>query len=184
LEANELKMTGRERMLCALGHGTPDRVPVAPDMSIMLPTRLAGKAFYDPIDLPTAYIRCARYFGIDGWMFNGVVNFKHDDTCRDVTYESKIIRDTDEVKEHLYIMRTPDGDLTSTIVYPRDSPCTVTETYIKDIKGQHKFLKYFFPEVTGCDITPYLKQKREMRDTGMICCYVDSPGIPNFTWMS
>jgi len=178
-----MEMTGRERIMCALRHGTPDRVPATPDMSIMLPTTMARKAFYDPIDLTTAYIRCARYFGIDGWMFNGTLDYTYDDTCRDVTYSTITIRDTEEIKEYRHIMHTPDGDLTSTVVSPRGAPATVTEKYIKDIKEQHKFLKYFFPDVTGYDKTTYLEQKQEMNETGMICCSVGCPGIQSFSWM-
>ena len=175
-----MKMTGRERIMCALGHKIPDRVPATPDISIMIPTKLSGKAFYDPIDLTTAYIRAARYFGIDGWMFNGWLNYKYDDTCKDVTYETKVLEDTYEAKKYLTIMRTPDGDLTSVTVAPRGAPATCTEKYIKDIKGQYKFLKYFFPQITGYDKTPYLQQKEEMQETGMICCFVGCPGLHHY----
>jgi uroporphyrinogen decarboxylase len=175
-----MKMTGRERIMCALNHGVPDRIPATPDISIMIPTKLSGKAFYDPIDLTTAYIRAARYFGIDGWMFNGWLNYKYDDTCRDVTYETKIIKDTYEIKEYLTIMHTPEGDLTSVTVAPRDAPSTCTVKFIKDIKEQHKFLKYFFPGITGYDKTPYLMQKEEMQETGMICCFIGCPGLHSY----
>jgi len=179
-----MKLSGRERIMCALNHGIPDRVPSTPDISIMIPTKLSGKAFYDPADLTMNYIRCARYFGIDGWMFNGTLNYKQDDTFRDVTMECKVIRDTYELKEYMYIMHTPEGDLTSTIVSPRDVPATVTTKYIKDIKEQYKFLKYFFPDVTGYDKSVYLRQKEEMQDTGMICCFVDCPGLQHYSgWM-
>jgi len=170
--------------MCALNHGTPDRVPATPDISIMIPTRLSGKAFYDPIDLTQAYIRAARYFGIDGWMFNGSISYTYDATCRDVTYETKTLRDTYEVKEYLHIMHTPDGDLTSRTVSPRGVPATTVEKYIKDIKEQYKFLKYFFPDVTGYDTGVYLKQKEEMQDNGMICCFVECPGLHMYMgWM-
>jgi uroporphyrinogen decarboxylase len=77
-------------------------------------------------------------------------------------------------------MRTPDGDLTSVTVAPRDAPATCTEKYIKDIKTQYKFLKYFFPEIIGYDKTPYLQQKEEMQETGMICCFVGCPGFQSY----
>ena len=175
-----MKLTGRERIMAALSGKTPDRVPATPDISIMIPTKLSGKAFYDPIDYTTAYIRAARYFGIDGWMFNGNIAYKYDDTCRDVSYETKVVRNTHELKEYLTIMKTPEGELTSTTIAPRDVPATCTEKFIKDMKKQHKFLKYFFPGVIGYDKTPYLRQKEEMQETGMICCYVDCPGLQHY----
>ncbi len=68
-------MTSRQRMLTAMRNSTPDRVPVAPDMSNMIPCRLTGKPFWDIYlyqDPPLwqAYIEAVKYFGIDGWIFN------------------------------------------------------------------------------------------------------------------
>ncbi len=40
-------MTPRERMLIAMTNGRPDRVPVAPDISNMIPCRLTGKPFWE-----------------------------------------------------------------------------------------------------------------------------------------
>ena len=68
-------MTPRQRMLTAMRNGIPDRVPVAPDTSNMIPCRLTGKPFWDIYlyqDPPLwqAYIDAAKYFGIDGWIYN------------------------------------------------------------------------------------------------------------------
>lgn len=65
-------MTSRQRMLVALTGGQPDRVPVAPDTSNMIPCRLTGKPFWDIYlyqDPPIwkAYIDAVKYFGFDGW---------------------------------------------------------------------------------------------------------------------
>ncbi len=66
-------MTSKERMLTAMRHGIPDRVPVAPDMSNMIPARLTGKPFWDiylyqdpPLWL--AYIDAVKHFGFDGFL--------------------------------------------------------------------------------------------------------------------
>ena len=40
-------MTSKERMLIAMKGGQPDCVPVAPDISNMIPCRLTGKPFWD-----------------------------------------------------------------------------------------------------------------------------------------
>lgn len=65
-------MTSRERMLIAMRNRQPDCVPVAPDVSNMIPCRLTGKPFWDIYlwqDPPLwqAYIQCVRHFGFDGW---------------------------------------------------------------------------------------------------------------------
>jgi uroporphyrinogen decarboxylase len=67
-------MTSRERMLTAMWNRRPDRVPVAPDTSNMIPCRLTGRPFWDIYlyrDPPLwqAYIDCARHFGFDGWLY-------------------------------------------------------------------------------------------------------------------
>jgi uroporphyrinogen decarboxylase len=65
-------MTSKERLLTAMRHGVPDRVPVTPDTSNMIPCRLTGKPFWDiylyqnpPIWL--AYIDAVKHFGYDGF---------------------------------------------------------------------------------------------------------------------
>ena len=66
-------MTPRQRMMAAMANREPDRVPVAPDMSNMIPCRLTGKPFwdiylYDDPPLWRAYIDAVRHFGFDGWL--------------------------------------------------------------------------------------------------------------------
>ena len=68
-------MTSRQRMLTAMRNGIPDRVPVAPDMSNMIPCRMTGRPFWDIYlyqDPPLwqAYIAAAKHFGIDGWIYS------------------------------------------------------------------------------------------------------------------
>jgi len=62
-------------MLTAMRNDMPDRVPVAPDMSNMIPCRLTGQPFWDIYlyqnpPLWRAYIDAVNYFGTDGWMYN------------------------------------------------------------------------------------------------------------------
>jgi uroporphyrinogen decarboxylase len=66
-------MTPRERLLTVLNGKIPDCVPVAPDFSNMIPTRLTGKPFWDLYlynDPPIweAYIAAAKHFNIDSLM--------------------------------------------------------------------------------------------------------------------
>ncbi len=66
-------MTPKERMLIAMRNGQPDRVPVAPDISNMIPCKLTGKPFWDIYlyqDPPLwmAYIEASKRLGIDGWL--------------------------------------------------------------------------------------------------------------------
>jgi uroporphyrinogen decarboxylase len=67
-------VTSRERMVAAMLNQQPDMVPVAPDISNMIPCRLTGKPFWDIYlyrDPPLwqAYIDAVRHFGFDGWLY-------------------------------------------------------------------------------------------------------------------
>ena len=80
-------MTSKERMLTAFRNKQPDMVPVAPDMSNMIPCRLTGKPFWDIYlyqDPPLwkAYIGAAKHFGFDGWLAGVPVELEADRTAR------------------------------------------------------------------------------------------------------
>lgn len=94
----ETIMTSRERLKLTLAGKVPDCVPVAPDMSNMIPSKMTGLPFWDiylyqKIPLWQAYIRCAKYFDIDSLM-DGYVGIDFDDiyvTRDDRPWETAII---------------------------------------------------------------------------------------------
>lgn len=76
-------MTSKERMIIAMKGGKPDYVPVAPDISNMIPCRLTGKPFWDIYlyqDPPRwqAYINAVKYFGFDGWLDSVPIQFGYE----------------------------------------------------------------------------------------------------------
>ncbi|MEK6795559.1 MAG: uroporphyrinogen decarboxylase family protein [Spirochaetota bacterium] len=76
-------MTSKERMIAAMNNQEPDMVPVAPDMSNMIPCRLTGKPFWDiylfqEIPLWKAYINAVKHFGFDGWLPAVPVEFDYE----------------------------------------------------------------------------------------------------------
>ena len=65
--------TPKRRLLETLAGRLPDRVPVTPDFSNMIPCRLMGKPFWDIYLYQNpprwlAYIECVKRFGIDGFL--------------------------------------------------------------------------------------------------------------------
>ena len=175
-------MTGRERIMTALRNKQPDRVPATPDISIMIPCHLTGKSFWDievneNPSLTFAYINAVKYFGIDGWMFNGSLDFE---LKSKITSESKVIRRNKEKWVVRTVYHTPDGDLTQTMVSPRDNPSTMTEKVVRNFKEDFKKVRHFFSGVVSCDASTYLQQKKEMGENGMICVYIGVPGFQNF----
>ena len=81
-------------MIAALGNKQPDRVPVAPDISNMVPCRLTGKPFWEIYanqnpPLWKAYIDAVKYYGIDGWFTYGDLQYK---LKSQVSVSSRIIK--------------------------------------------------------------------------------------------
>lgn len=178
-------MSGRERIMTALWNKQPDRVPATPDISIMIPTKLTGKPNYEVEvegnpSLTSAYIRAARFFGLDGWMFNGSLSFKlaselHRDSRVEKYSDRWIVRST---------LHTPDGDLDSVAIHPYNNPGTGVEKLVKDFKQDFKKIRHLYAPVVSFDDSVYRAQKLEIGDLGMICCYIDPPGFQNyFGWL-
>ena len=129
-------MTGKERMLIAMQNGQPDRVPVAPDMSNMIPCRLTGKPFWDIYlyqDPPLwrAYIDAVKYFGTDGWIYNLDGFWLPDPDAPapdpDVSHETVIIeRGEERIVTRGYSQRKGQAKEWSDLVtvYPRYDPPT------------------------------------------------------------
>lgn len=93
-------MTPRQRLLTTLSGGIPDCVPVAPDVSNMVPCRLLGRPFWDIYlynDPPPweAYIACARHFGFDAVM-DGYFPLRFPEEVRDEGWERVIVQRTPE----------------------------------------------------------------------------------------
>ncbi|MHB0998868.1 MAG: uroporphyrinogen decarboxylase family protein [Armatimonadota bacterium] len=96
-------MTSRERMITAMFNREADMVPVAPDMSNMIPCLLTGKPFWDIYlyqDPPLwqAYIHATKHYGIDGWLPDVPVQFD---------YEIEEAANAPEWKQAI-VQRTPD----------------------------------------------------------------------------
>jgi len=130
-------MTPKQRMLAAMCHGVPDRVPVTPDISNMIPARLTGKPFwdiylYEDPPLWKAYIDAVKHFGFDGFLDYQVhVIFPDEndgDLVRyfgDVWNKAIVQRTHDRLVVRLY--RRDNGKLIwdpAATVYPRDNPPT------------------------------------------------------------
>jgi uroporphyrinogen decarboxylase len=175
-------MTGRERIMTALWNGQPDRVPATPDISIMIPCRLTGKPFWEievneNPSLTFAYINAVKFFGIDGWMFNGTLNYR---LKSQVYTQKEVVHQGSDRWIVRFTTHTPDGALTETMVSPADNPSTMTEKLVKNFKEDFKKIRHLYSGVDAYDATTYRQQKEAMGDHGMICVYIAVPGFQNF----
>lgn len=128
-------MTSKERMLIAMKNGRADRVPVAPDMSNMIPCRLTGKPFWDIYlyknpPLWKAYIDAVRYFGFDGWLTDDAdIHTAFDEkTADNVNGDTVIVfRDEQRLITRKYSWRAGERQWSKLVTaYERDNAPTLT----------------------------------------------------------
>jgi len=175
------QMTPRQRMMCAMRGGTPDRVPVAPDISNMVPARRTGKPFWeiyanDNPPLGRAYIDAARHYGMDGWYIYGGVDFK-------VKTPIEQKREITRYEDHWVVvntLKTPAGDMRSVDYMDRGNPPTTTEKLIKDFKKDFNKLRYLYQPVIGYDASKYLEDKAVVGEDAVMCCGAAPAGLHMF----
>ncbi len=174
------ELTPRQRMLTAMRNKIPDRVPVCPDISNMIPANLTGKPYWDIYlhddpSLGDAYLAAIEKLGMDGWYLYGHVLGGNQDFPLDsqevtglvyntffvpkemVTREVKQIADN-EVQEHLCI-ETPFGELESKTTVFRSAPPWDVSNFIKDIRVDWPRLRWLMGESWHWDDQCYEREK-------------------------
>ena len=173
------EMTPRERMIAAMTNQQPDRVPVAPDMSNMIPCRLTGKPFWDVYyfaDPPLwrAYIEAVRYFGIDGWFTEGSMQYRWPgerySAVEDLrkTAERWVVRQRGSIDQHRYHEETT--------YYVADPP-TLTRPPISDIDTMWPLLEKWFAPPVGYDPSLLDRQREELGELGAFGVSIGYPGF-------
>jgi uroporphyrinogen decarboxylase len=176
-----MEMTSRERMMIAMKNGVPDRVPVAPDFSNMIPCRLTGKPFWEIYinqnpPLWKAYLDAVKYFGTDGWMVDDVATYKQKSN---VVCESTVRKEGERwYREDVY--HTPDGDLKRVILSTKSDPPVKIEKLIKDFKEDFKKIRHLYSDITGYDCSLYRVIRKETGELGAVGTYIDPPGLHIF----
>ncbi len=173
-------MTSKERMLTAMRHGTPDVVPVSPDISNMVPCRLSGKPFWDIYyhnDPPLwrAYADAARFFGMDAWQIHGTLNYHY--VGAQWSFENEVIARTDDSFTVRVTCHTPAGDIWQETTYYADNPPVVTSNWIKDLKADLPKIRYTLPHIGGYDAAPLREQMEYVGDSGVVSGCLSLPGI-------
>lgn len=173
-------------MLMAMRHGKADRVPVAPDISNMIPCRLTGKPFWDiyhKADPPLwkAYVEAVKFFGFDGWHIYAHLGYKTEGDQR--SWETEEVSRSDERFVIRATCHTPAGDLWQEITYYVADPPTVTRKWIKNLKEDLSKLRHMFPKITGYDRTSLDEQTACFGDLGAVALSVGVPGLHDlFGW--
>ncbi len=171
-------MTARQRMLTAIRNEVPDRVPVAPDISNMVPTRLAGRGYFavyvhEVPPLWQAYIDAVRYYGIDGWFTYGGVGF----TTQDVSYSERWLHRDDEKMVKEVTVHTPAGDLTQQILYLCRQPPFTVKKLVEDIDRDWPAFRYLLGPIVVADATSVAEQRAALGELGVLGGSVPTPGF-------
>jgi len=177
-------MTSRERMLIALAHGTPDRVPCSPDISNMIPCRLTGKPFWEVLyygrpPIWKAYIDAARYFGIDAFFFHASPGHNPRATChveRTITHQlaDRLVVDT--------CYHTPAGDAHEEWTFMIGDSESCTRKAFDSIKQAMPILRHILsPDMDG-DFAPTEEMKHYINGEFAIGGYCNTPMLP-YHWL-
>ncbi len=180
-------MTSRERMITAMKNQQPDRVPVAPDISNMIPARLTGKPFFDIYvnsDPPLwkAYIEAVKYFGIDGWFIYGDMQFKSPGATFTMEANAPRQRIAYSHKTNERWVIGYEGILGGCpysyeiTYYIADSP-TITIKPIKDLERDWELVKRWYAEPVGYDPSLLHEQRRCLGELGAFGVQICYPGL-------
>lgn len=177
-----MELTSKERILLALKNQIPDRVPVMPDMSNMIPCKFTGKPFWEIYlnnnpDLYHAYAKIVDYYGIDGWYqcFNAV-KFKRKVT--DIKYTNEIISKTSDRIIQKTNYTTSKGELSEKTVYFASDPPTKTEKMVKNVFEDYpKIKELLYSDIIGYEAPDIEEYRKICGDKGIFCLVLAYPGI-------
>ncbi len=172
-------MTPRERMLVAMTNGAPDRVPVAPDISNMIPCRLTGKPFWEIYyfnepPLWQAYIDAVRHFGLDGWFIYGDMQYQwpgdRHEAIEDInkTRERWVVRRRGRIDDQRYRRET---------TYYSADPPTETLKMLDDIETDWKLIERIFALPVGYNPSLAREQRKALGEMGAFGIAIGYPGF-------
>lgn len=162
----------------------PDRVPVSPDISNMVPCRLTGKPFWDIYlynDPPLwkAYIKAVEYYGFDAWFIYGHLDLE---TNSEVEYSHEIIERTPERIVRRTVIRTAKGELTRTDLFRVGDPPVPIECPVKSPDDLPRYF-YLLPEIKSYRTESLEQMRMELGDKGVLGVSVSIPGIQNWIYV-
>ncbi len=173
------QMTARERMLIAMSNGKPDRVPVAPDISNMIPCRLTGKPFWEVYyfanpPLWKAYLDALDYFKFDGWFTDGSMQYQWPGERMSVVEN---IHKNDERWQVRTRHRLDSIEYQVETTYPRSDSPTRTLRPFKDIENDWLALEKLFQPPVGYNAFLFHRQREELGERGAFGVSIGYPGF-------
>lgn len=176
-------MTPKERLLTALQHGVPDRVPATPDISNMVPCRLTGKPFWDMYlynDPPLwqAYIDAARFYGIDSWQVM-YLSLRQSDSNAPVLKQGILMREPDRIITQYGYQRPGEKTIWTDrgVAYPIDNPPTEIKLSLLGLQpvSDPEPVEPRGPQLSATDV--WARAYAATGDGGILGIFVMPPGL-------
>jgi uroporphyrinogen decarboxylase len=168
--------------------GQPDRVPVAPDMSNMIPCRLTGKPFWDIYlyqDPPRweAYINAVKHYRFDGWLDSAPVEVKseREERAHHPRWQEAIVRRTEDrilTRYHATIKGEEHWSNFCTVYYS-DNPPThgLPLAKVGLPGGAPSEWEDVTPRTSYPGLSAFLVARERMGDYGVVGLCVGLPGV-------
>jgi len=167
-------MTKKERFCCAMRRGVPDRVPVSPGISEMIPVRFSGKTYpevfhYDPLPLWKLRADAERRLDTDAFL-HAVPSL----LPRHAAMEKKVLREEplEVVWEETHF--APRGELRRTVRVSHPHGVAVTEPLVKTPADLEKAAG-LYQEPSHYDYADYARAYAYLGDDGAMAPYFESP---------
>ena len=161
------------RFLAALtGNTLPDRIPVAPDISGLVPARMTGRPFWDTFlrgitERWENYIKAADHFGFDGWIGSCLgVPLTYPANPRVTSERSERYSEDQDAIDVTHVIHTPDGDLRAITRFYRDDASAPVERLVKDLAVDFKKFRHTFVLPDGVDSGRIETARRECEKRG------------------
>jgi uroporphyrinogen decarboxylase len=175
-------MTPRERMIVAMTNGAPDRVPVAPDISNMIPCRLTGRPFWDIYyfgepSLWQAYLKALKRYQFDGWFIYGDMQYQWPGERREAIED---LRKTEDRWVVRYRGRLDDQPYQREITYYIADPPTETIKVASDIDKDWRLIEKLMAPPTGYHPSLLREQRKALGESGAFGLCAGYPGFQSW----
>lgn len=173
-------MNSKQRLLCALRLGEPDRVPVTPDIPMLYPAKYSGEPYWEMFlnSNPPRWqmiIDLARRFGFDPMVQMTLGSTKEEKEMLSV----KIVESNDNYRVVEYNYNTSEGLLKETTYFPKQEAPWIKEHLVKDVEQDYKKILAMFINPWEKDTVEIDKASVYIGDDGLIG---NSAGVPSFYW--
>jgi hypothetical protein len=165
------QMTSKERILCAMNGGTPDRVPVQLGIYSIAPifskSTFWDVYYYNKFDLNELMVQMANEFDFDGYLYTSIGSRIKNDKRK---VKTEMVSQDGEFIVQRTTIETPGGPLWSERTFPRTEVPTTTRGLVKTVEDFKLYLEYCLPDPGAFewDTAPIQRSKKLLGDRGAV----------------